>query len=114
MKGDVATSADLVLIGGKVLTMNPSQPCAEAIAVKGDRIVKVGTNEKINQLIRKNTKVIHLKGKTVVPGFIDTHIHVAYFGRLLTWVDLEDVGTIKEMQNRLSNNSRDLTRIRLR
>jgi predicted amidohydrolase YtcJ len=102
VKGDVATSADLALIGGKVLTMNPFQPCAEAIAVKGDRIVKVGTNEEISSLIQKNTRVIRLKGKTVVPGFIDTHIHVAYFGRLLTWIDLEDVGTIKEMQNCLS------------
>ncbi len=108
MKGDVATSADLALIGGKVLTMNPSQPCAEAIAVKGDRIVKVGTNEEISQLTRKNTEVIRLKGKTVVPGFIDTHIHVAYFGRLLTWIDLEDVGTIKEMQNRLSRRVQEM------
>jgi predicted amidohydrolase YtcJ len=91
----------LVLIGGNVLTMNPAQPRAEAVAVKDDRIVKVGTNEEISQLAGKNTKVIHLNGKTVVPGFIDTHIHVADFGKLLTWIDLSDVGSIKEMQNSL-------------
>jgi predicted amidohydrolase YtcJ len=96
------------LIGGKVLTMNPSKPCAEAIAVKGDRIVKVGTNREISQLIRKNTKIIRLKGKTVVPGFVDTHIHVAQFGRFLTWIDLENVGTIKEMQNRLSRRIQEM------
>ncbi len=101
MKGDVATSADLALIGGNVLTMNSSQPCAEAVAVKDDRIAKVGTNEEIRQLVGKNTKVIRLHGKTVVPGFIDTHIHVADFGRLLNWIDLSDADSITEMQNRL-------------
>ena len=94
--------ADLALMGGKVLTMNPSQPFAEAIAIKNDRIVKVGTNEAVSRWIRKNTKVISLNGKTVVPGFIDTHIHVADFGRFLTWIDLSDVSSIKEMQNCLS------------
>ncbi len=101
MKGDAVTSVDLALTGGNVLTMNLSQPCAEAVAVKGGRIFKVGTNEEISQLIGKDTKVIRLKGKTVVPGFIDTHIHVADFGRLLTWVELDDVNSIKEMQNSL-------------
>jgi predicted amidohydrolase YtcJ len=93
--------ADLVLMGGNVLTMNPSQSCAEAIAIKDDRIVKVGTNEAISRWIGKNTKVISLNGKTLVPGFIDTHIHVLDFGRFLTWVDLRDVKSIKEMQSSL-------------
>jgi predicted amidohydrolase YtcJ len=104
VKGDAVTSADLALTGGNVLTMNSSQPRAEAVAVKGDRIFKVGTNEEISQLVGKYTKVIRLNGKTVVPGFIDTHIHVADFGRLLTWIDLSDVGSIKEIQESLSRH----------
>jgi predicted amidohydrolase YtcJ len=99
VKGDVVTSADLALTCGNVLTMNPSQPCADAVAVKGDKIFKIGTNEEISQLVGEETKVISLKGKTVIPGFIDTHIHVADFGRLLKWVELDDVNSIKEMQN---------------
>ena len=55
------TRADLVLLDGNVLTMNPSQPRAEAIAIEKDRIVKVGTNEEITQLIGKTTKVVELK-----------------------------------------------------
>lgn len=98
-------SADLILVGGKILTMNPSQPCAEAVAMKQDRIVKVGTSEEIAQLIGKSTKVIRLDGKTVVPGLIDTHIHVADFGRLLTWVDLQDVKSIKELQSRIEERA---------
>ena len=95
-------SADLVLTSGKVITMNPSQPYAEAIAIKHDKIVQVGTNEAVKPWIGKNTQVISLKGKPVVPGFIDTHIHVADFGRLLTWIDLNGAASIKEMQERLS------------
>jgi predicted amidohydrolase YtcJ len=99
-------SADLALIGGKILTMNPSQPCAEAIAIRKDRIVKVGASEEITRLIGKSTKVIRLNGKTVVPGFIDTHIHVADFGRFLTWVDLRGVKSIKEMQRSIKERKR--------
>jgi predicted amidohydrolase YtcJ len=88
-------------MNGKVITMNPFQPLAEAIAIKDDRIVKVGTNEAISRCVGKNTKVISINEKTVVPGFIDTHIHVADFGRFLTWSDLNDVKSIKEMQRNL-------------
>ncbi len=104
MKGDVVTSADLALTGGNVLTMNPSQPHVEAVAVKGDKIVKVGTTDEISQLVSKTTKVIQLKGKTVVPGFIDTHIHVADYGRLLSWIDLSAASSITEMQKRLKTH----------
>ena len=90
--------ADLVLINGKVLTMNPSQPEAEAIAIKDDKIAEVGTNEKVSSWINKNTRVINIDGKTAVPGFIDTHIHVADFGKFLTWIDLRTVKSIREMQ----------------
>ena len=93
--------ADLALINGKVLTMNPAQPHCDAIAIKDDRIVQVGAKDAICKWIGKNTQVINLKGKTVVPGFIDTHIHVTDFGRLLAWIDLTDISSIEEMQKKL-------------
>ena len=95
-------SADLALTNGKILTMNQSQPYAEAIAIKDGQIAQVGTNEEIEPWIAKNTKVIDLNGKTAIPGFIDTHIHVADFGRLLMWIDLSTAGSIKDMQESLS------------
>ena len=100
----VPASANLVLLEGKVLTMNPDQPNADAIAVKGNRIIEVGTNEAVSKLIGKDTTVIRLEGRTVVPGFIDTHIHVCDFGKLLTWLNLENVASIKEMQSCLSQH----------
>jgi predicted amidohydrolase YtcJ len=105
VKRGVVMSADLALTSGKVLTMNQSQPYAEAVAIKDDRIVQVGANEEIEPLIGENTKVISLDGKTVVPGFIDTHIHVADYGRLSRWIDLSNVASIKEMQECLSRHA---------
>lgn len=92
-------SADLVLLNGNILTMNSMYPRAEAIAVKDDIIIKVGTNYEINQLIEDKTEVIQLKGKTVIPGLIDTHIHIADYGKLLMWLDLTSSITIADLQN---------------
>jgi hypothetical protein len=81
--------------------MNPSQPRAQAIAIRDDKIAKVGTNEGIRPWIGKDTRVIDLRGRTVVPGFIDTHVHVMEFGRSLAWIDLRGVRSIREIQERL-------------
>jgi len=93
--------ADLVLTNGNVLTMNPSKPHAQAIAVKDDKIIKVGTDKEIKTWIGKNTKIINLKEKTVVPGFIDTHAHITGYGKSLKQINLRGVNSIKEMQKKL-------------
>jgi predicted amidohydrolase YtcJ len=97
---NVIMLADLVLTDGNVLTMNPHQPHAKAIAIKNDRIVKIGTKEEMTLCIGKNTKVISLRGRTVVPGLIDTHAHVADFGRM-TRIDLRDLKSAEEMKSRI-------------
>jgi predicted amidohydrolase YtcJ len=94
--------ADLVLINGKILTMNPAQPYAEAVAIESAKIIQVGTTSNVTNCIGKETKVVDLTGKTVVPGFIDSHIHIADFGRVLTWLDLWDLTSIRELLTRLS------------
>ena len=94
-------AADLAFINANVITMNPAQPKAEAVAVKEGRIIKVGTNQQIKQLTGKNTEIRDLLGKTVVPGLIDTHIHVADFGRCLMWLDLTTANSIIELKQML-------------
>lgn len=64
-----------VYTNGKVYTVNPNQPWAEAFAVADDRIVAVGTSQNLKSLTRENTRVVDLKGKLVLPGLIDDHIH---------------------------------------
>ena len=71
-----SNKADLVIINGKVLTVDKDNPRAEAIAVKGEKIIAVGTTVEINRLISKGiTRVIDAKGRLVIPGFNDAHVH---------------------------------------
>jgi len=73
---------------------------------------RAGTNEEISRWIRKNTKVIELKERTVVPGFIDTHVHVVEFGRFLAWIDLKGVRSIEEMKKRIRKRPSEVRIIR--
>ena len=68
--------ADLVLRGGKIITVDDSNTIAEAIAVVGNRIAEVGSIESIEPYIRPGTQVVDLDGATLLPGFIDAHNHV--------------------------------------
>jgi predicted amidohydrolase YtcJ len=68
--------ADLVILNGKVLTIDDSNPTAEAVAVKGEVIIGVGSNRQISGMISEGkTKVIDANGRLVFPGFNDAHIH---------------------------------------
>src|SRR5664279_4299488 len=68
--------ADLVIINGKVLTIDKDNPLSEAIAIKGEKIIAVGKTSDISALIEKGyTKVIDANGRLVVPGFNDAHVH---------------------------------------
>ena len=89
--------------------MNPRQPASQAVAIKKNRILKVGTTQEIKKLIGKNTEVINLDGKTLVPGLIDTHIHVADFGRCLMWLDLSSAESIAELQSLLKDKAKQTT-----
>ena len=68
--------ADLVIINGKVLTIDSDHPFAQAIAIKGDYISAVGTTSQISEMIDKGkTKVVDAHGRLVIPGFNDAHVH---------------------------------------
>ena len=97
--------ADTALINANIITMNPDYPTAQAVAISKNRILKVGTNRQINRLIGDDTKVLNLDGKTVVPGLIDTHIHVADYGRCLMWLDLTTAKSITELQRLLKEKA---------
>jgi len=69
-------AADLVLLDGKVITVVSDTSVAEAVAIKGGRILEVGNNSTIQRLIGPTTHIIDLHGKAVLPGFIDAHTHI--------------------------------------
>ena len=93
--------ADLIVVNARVYTVNPQQPWAEAIAVRGDKIVGVGDREKIDGYRGKTTKVIDAQGRLVLPGFTDCHIHFMDGSLGLTRVDLNDSGSVAEIQKRV-------------
>jgi hypothetical protein len=68
-------SASMIITGGKVLTMDPASPVVEAVAIRGDRILAVGSNAEIQSLANSGTQRIDATGMTVTPGFIDAHSH---------------------------------------
>src|SRR5712692_5277151 len=88
--------ADLVLKNGNIYTVNDRQPKAEAVAVKSDRIVLVGSNCDVQKYIGKNTRVIDLKGETVVPGMTDAHHHLEGVGFREMTLNLEGVNSLEE------------------
>jgi len=71
-----AGSADIIFFNGVVLTMNTAFPMAEAVAIRGNTIVAVGSNDTVLQLQSENTTVVDLGGLTLMPGFVDTHSHI--------------------------------------
>jgi predicted amidohydrolase YtcJ len=70
-----ADPADLLLINGKVVTVDDRFSIVQAVAIKGQRIVAVGTTAEVQKLAGANAKVIDLRGRTVIPGLIDNHAH---------------------------------------
>jgi len=72
---------DKIILNGKIITLNDEQPSAEAIAIAGNRIIELGSNQRIKKYLRKNVQVIDARGKTVIPGIYDSHLHVIRGGR---------------------------------
>ena len=94
-------SAELALVNGRLWTGNKSQPWAEALASRGERIIAVGSNDDIKKLIDSRTQVIDLQGKLATPGFIDDHTHFMSGGFQLLSVDLRDAATQEEFARRI-------------
>ena len=82
--------ADLVAVNGHVFTVNSSQPWAEAIAVCGDRIERVGTTAEVLAIAAPGARRIDLQGRTVLPGFNDSHVHLIDGATELVGVDLRE------------------------
>src|SRR5580658_1406076 len=75
LMANLASAADTIVINGKVITVDPKNPVAQAFAIDNGRFTAVGTTEQMLKLKTPTTTVIDLKGQTVTPGFIDAHLH---------------------------------------
>ena len=91
--------ADIVFINGEVITVDQKNSIAEALAVKGNRISAVGTNQEMKVFIGEETNVIDLQGKSLLPGFIDSHIHLILYGvnQLAVSCKAEHIESVKDL-----------------
>ncbi len=83
--------ADLILLNGNVYTLDERLPTADAIAIRGEHILAVGSSDDLRMLAGVDTRVIDLDGAFVSPGFNDSHVHMEGTGALLVGVNLLDV-----------------------
>jgi predicted amidohydrolase YtcJ len=97
--GACGQMADLAVVNARIYTVNPKQPTAAAMAVRGGLIVAVGND--VSKLIGPATKVIDAKGATVLPGLIDSHGHVEGLGSFLENLDFRGVTSEKEIANKV-------------
>jgi len=88
--------ADIVFRNGNVYTANDKAPRAQAIAVKSDRIVFVGSNEAAQKFVGTSTRVVDLKGNTVLPGFTDSHQHLSGVGQREMTLNLEGTTSLED------------------
>ncbi|HAC15567.1 MAG TPA: amidohydrolase [Bacteroidetes bacterium] len=96
-------TADTIITDARIWTGNPDQPFAQAMAIKGDVILGVGSNDEILEFRGINTNVEESYGKFITPGFIDTHVHFLQGGMNLASVQLRDAKTPEEFASRIGD-----------
>ncbi len=94
--------ADLVLRGGKVVTVDEEFSIHEAVAVRGDKIVFVGSNKDVEKYILPSTMLIDLKGQLVLPGLIDAHAHLHSLGEELTYLNVTGTKNYQEIIDKVA------------
>jgi len=99
--------ATLAVLNANVITLNPKQPRAEAMAIQDGEIIAVGFNKEVHEYITNKTRVIDAKNRTIVPGFVDCHVHMTGFGQFLQTLDLRNVDSIKEIQRKLQEYAQE-------
>jgi predicted amidohydrolase YtcJ len=101
-------AADLILWGGNIITLDPRKPSARAVAVKNGRFLRAGSDEEAKALAGSKTRRIDLRGRTVTPGFIDSHQHLSQYGTDLLQVDCSPkrCKTISDIQKAVLQETR--------
>lgn len=107
---DDGKSADLALVNGKIVTVDRDVPRAEAVAIRGSRILAVGDNDAVRKLAGDRSRVIDLGGRLAVPGFIEGHGHFIALGRTKLELDLSTCKTWDEAVARVAESAADVKR----
>jgi predicted amidohydrolase YtcJ len=106
LAGQSQPAADLIIHHAKIWTVDKSHPAAQAVAVLGERLVAVGSNDEIETWRGPHTRVIDAAGKLLLPGFNDSHVHFVDGGLALDSVQLNDVTGAEEFAQRIAQRAR--------
>ncbi len=99
------TVPEIILHNGNIRTQDDLQPTARAVAISGNRILSIGSDKDILCLASKNTRVINLDKRVVLPGFIDTHFHFYEWAVNYDSIDFSTVCSFKEMEEAISKKA---------
>jgi predicted amidohydrolase YtcJ len=104
-----APAADTILVNGKIITLDGASSVAQAIAIQGDKILAVGSNEDVRRRADAHTNVIDVGGRTVVPGLMDSHIHALRAGLTysveLSWIGVPSLAKGLDLIREAARNS---------
>jgi predicted amidohydrolase YtcJ len=100
-RGDLDGPVDIIVHNAKVYTAGDSGTMAEAVAIRGNQILHVGSEREVTRLRRPQTLMIDARGAAVLPGFNDAHLHLLTGGLNLERIDLAGADTIDEIQSRI-------------
>ena len=92
---------EAVILSTRIFTGDPARPWAEALCIKDDRVLTVGSNEEVRRAGSRHTQVFELPGRLVTPGIVDAHLHFVNFGLSLRRVDLRDLPSIEACRQRV-------------
>jgi len=106
--GRAAETADTILLGGKIVALDAKERTVEALAIREGKVLAVGTDAEIKKLAGKDTRIIALDGKTVLPGLIESHCHAIGVGRGHMTVPYAELGSIAEIQAWIRKRAKDV------
>jgi predicted amidohydrolase YtcJ len=98
--------ADLVVLNGRIFTISEENPEVQAVAVKDGKIIALGTTKKIKEYVGPSTKVLDVRRKLVLPGFIDAHCHFSSGGRSLSMLDLSSATSVAYIQEKIADRTK--------
>ncbi len=101
-------TADLIIINGIVRTMDDKLPQAQSIAVSKNKIIYVGKDSEIKKFISEKTEIIDAKGKLIIPGFNDAHVHILGMGNMFSAIDVRFAKSAREMFEKIKYQVRFL------
>ncbi len=95
---DMAVQADFIIENAKIFTSDPDMPQAEAVAVKGNRIIYVGTNDGAKEFQASSTRIIDGRGRTLTPGLIDSHFHLLWGAISMGSAQLYEAASLEDVK----------------